>query len=160
MRNKPKMITRKQGKLVEITEEELRDTYEYRIYGVLDEESGHYLGHHRNCDINFCAICEGGLSHCIVCGGLEGTLTTNCCGRQLTKEEEEQIYGERSLDFRYGIWMQGVTSEYLFQSGNEMRLNIKNVRHALVKEKCVSIGDIKHFKEYVRERNDIINKVR
>ncbi len=57
------------------------------------------------CDLSYCAFCRGGLALCTVCGGFEGTLTTECCGRALTKAEEEAIYSERSLDFIGGQWV-------------------------------------------------------
>jgi len=52
-----------------------------------------------------CSICGGGLSMCIVCGGAEGSLTTDCCGRQITEEEVKQIYTLGELDFRAGKWV-------------------------------------------------------
>lgn len=45
------------------------------------------------------------LSDCIVCGGFEGTITTDCCGRRLTPEEEDRIYNKSDLDFRDGQWV-------------------------------------------------------
>jgi len=52
-----------------------------------------------------CPYCEGGLGFCTVCNGFEGTLTTECCGRRITKEEERKIYEEHSLDFKNGEWI-------------------------------------------------------
>lgn len=51
-----------------------------------------------------CQFCRGGLAHCIVCHGFEGTLTTECCGRKLTEEEEDKIYKQGTLDFKNGNW--------------------------------------------------------
>lgn len=52
-----------------------------------------------------CQFCEGGLFACTVCGGFEGTLTTDCCGRKLTSEEKDRIYHAANLDFRDGEWV-------------------------------------------------------
>lgn len=65
----------------------------------------HTLLTHTNCQRQYCAICEGGLSCCTVCGGFEGTLTTDCCGRQITEDEERRIYDDGALDFRNGEWV-------------------------------------------------------
>ena len=35
--------------------------------------------------------CEGNLAFCTVCKGAEGSLTTECCGRPITEEEEHKI---------------------------------------------------------------------
>lgn len=58
-----------------------------------------------SCDDPLCMICGGGLSHCTVCNGFEGTLTSECCGRKLTSEEERAVYEEGTLDFRQGEWV-------------------------------------------------------
>ena len=60
---------------------------------------------HKDCGNWSCPICVGGLGFCIVCGGAEGTLTTECCGRKITKEEEDRIYKQGNLDFRDGKWV-------------------------------------------------------
>lgn len=52
-----------------------------------------------------CWICGGGLSFCTVCKGAEGSLTSECCGRPITEEEEHKIYVEASLDFKNGEWV-------------------------------------------------------
>ena len=64
--------------------------------------------HECNCGSETCVFCAGGLDACDVCGGfggIEGTLTTDCCGRRLTKEEEDRIYKKGNLDFRNGQWV-------------------------------------------------------
>lgn len=70
-----------------------------------------------------CMFCDGGLASCIICGGFEGTLTTECCGRKITKEEEHKIYDEGSLDFKDGQWVNqptyGVSSHFA-------KLEVKN----------------------------------
>lgn len=57
------------------------------------------------CSSEECFICDGGLVACTVCGGLEGSLTTECCGRRLTQEEDDRIYKEKNLDFKNGQWV-------------------------------------------------------
>lgn len=52
-----------------------------------------------------CQWCDGGLFACIICGGAEGSLTTECCGRQLTEQEERRIYTVGDLNFRNGQWV-------------------------------------------------------
>lgn len=47
-----------------------------------------------------CQYCDGGLSWCITCGGAEGSLTTDCCGRKITADEETRIYNLGVLDYR------------------------------------------------------------
>lgn len=58
---------------------------------------------HKNCDIQHCAICEGGLAACVVCGSAEGTLTTECPARLLTDEQTELVYAGK-LDYVNGGW--------------------------------------------------------
>ena len=50
---------------------------------------------------------EDGLSHCMVCGGGEGSMPTLCPGRRLTSAETQDIYAG-ALDFNRSI-MQGAT---------------------------------------------------
>jgi hypothetical protein len=57
------------------------------------------------CNHPGCMFCDGGLFHCTVCNGFEGTLTTECCGRKLTEEEEHRIYNEGNLDYKGGEWV-------------------------------------------------------
>lgn len=58
----------------------------------------HTFEKHDKCDRLHCPICEGGLSHCTVCGGLEGSLPTECPGRHMTAQEIEDVYAGK-LDF-------------------------------------------------------------
>lgn len=59
----------------------------------MPEPKAHILIEHTNCQQSFCMICEGGLSICKVCGGMEGSLLPECPGRVLTLEEDEANYG-------------------------------------------------------------------
>ena len=52
-----------------------------------------------------CQFCDGGLGACTVCGGFEGTLTTECPGVRITPEQEDRIYKIGNLDFRDGEWV-------------------------------------------------------
>jgi hypothetical protein len=56
------------------------------------------------CKRTSCMVCNGGLSLCTICGGAEGSLTTDCPGKQLTGKEQDKIYAG-SLDFRDGSWV-------------------------------------------------------
>lgn len=49
-----------------------------------------------------CQFCHGGLGWCTTCNGFEGSLTTDCCGRKITPEEEDLIYKQGTLDYRDG----------------------------------------------------------
>jgi hypothetical protein len=58
-----------------------------------------------------CQFCDGGLGLCTVCDGAEGTLTTECPGRKITKEEAAKIYNWKSLDFKDGQWVEKQTTQ-------------------------------------------------
>ncbi len=47
---------------------------------------------------------RGDLAFCTTCKGGEGTLTTECCGRPMTEEEEHRVYKIGDLDFINGKW--------------------------------------------------------
>lgn len=55
------------------------------------------------CTEPYCRWCEGGLSLCTVCKGFEGTLTVDCPGFKIEKEDLELIY-HQDLDFVDGRW--------------------------------------------------------
>jgi len=83
--------------------------------GVIVEHGEKYIGfqlsphghvwHVCDCGKTGCQFCDGGLGFCTVCKGFEGTLTTHCCGRPLTKKEEYKIYSLGQLDYRDGEWV-------------------------------------------------------
>jgi len=58
-----------------------------------------------DCGRGSCLYCGGGLALCTVCGGAEGTLTTECCGRKISTLEEDRIYKDGNLDFQNGHWV-------------------------------------------------------
>ena len=47
---------------------------------------------------------NGELAFCTVCKGGEGSLTTECCGRPMTQDEEYHVYNIGDLDFVNGRW--------------------------------------------------------
>lgn len=51
-----------------------------------------------------CHYCDGGLKLCTVCGGAEGSLTTECPGVRMTEEQEDAVYKTGTLDFKDGKW--------------------------------------------------------
>lgn len=44
-----------------------------------------------NCDCNG-YVCRGGLAYCDVCGGAEGSLPTDCPGKRLTADQQDDVY--------------------------------------------------------------------
>ncbi len=55
------------------------------------------------CDHPHCPICEGGLALCIVCGGAEGSLPTDCPGYKMSQTQEDNVFN-KTLDFINGEW--------------------------------------------------------
>lgn len=53
-----------------------------------------------------CAICDGGLGLCKVCGGCEGSLPTECPGERMGSALQDAISGGL-LDFDCGVWYIG-----------------------------------------------------
>lgn len=51
-----------------------------------------------------CMFCDGGLTACGTCGGLEGGMPTQCPGRAMTGDEADAVYAG-ALDFRAGEWV-------------------------------------------------------
>lgn len=58
-----------------------------------------------NCGSDCCAICVGGLSICKNCGGVEGSLPSECPVQRMTSEQEDAVYDGR-LDYCNGEWVQ------------------------------------------------------
>ncbi len=50
-----------------------------------------------------CAVCDFGLAVCARCGGAEAGITTECCGRPMT-EEEQELVARGDLDYDMGVW--------------------------------------------------------
>lgn len=56
-----------------------------------------------NCGTMGCHFCDGGLFHCTVCNGFEGSLTSECFGHKLPEQVLDMVYKE-GWDFHDGIW--------------------------------------------------------
>lgn len=64
-----------------------------------------FLGADVPCDCDkdgHCMICDGGLSHCVVCHGAESDLPTDCTGKQMTTDQ--RIGVANGDDFKDGKW--------------------------------------------------------
>lgn len=48
-----------------------------------------------------CFLCDGGLACCVRCGGLEGSLPTDCPGEHMTEDRQDEVYSG-DLDYRVG----------------------------------------------------------
>lgn len=56
--------------------------------------------------VMYCNICDGGLSHCVTCGGAEGSMPTHCPGERMPQEVSDAVYGGLcDYDARLG-WVQ------------------------------------------------------
>ena len=64
----------------------------------------HIFETHINCEKSDCPVCDGGLDICIVCGLVEGSLTTDCPGYSCWAEKNENVYQGKE-DFKYGQWV-------------------------------------------------------
>lgn len=62
-----------------------------------------YIQHDKTCDRPNCEVCEGGIKICLVCGGIEGTLTTECIGERLSSHMLDSVY-EGAIDYKEGYW--------------------------------------------------------
>ena len=56
-----------------------------------------------DCDKPYCPFCRGGLGMCTVCTAVEGELTTECPGHEVTPKMKEAVYTGR-FDFVEGEW--------------------------------------------------------
>lgn len=63
----------------------------------------HDFERHNPCpDPGHCHICDGGLKHCVVCGGAESSLPKRCPGVRLSEQTLERITkGQMNFD---GEW--------------------------------------------------------
>lgn len=58
-----------------------------------------------NCEYG-CQFCDGGLGACSVCGAIEGSLTQDCPGVEVSKERQQQVY-KQGWDYVEGLgWHQ------------------------------------------------------
>ena len=73
------------------------------------------------CDDEHCNICNGGLAYCIVCYGAEGSLTTECCGRPMTEEEQDRVHMKQNLNFRDGEWKEESNLRWEREHADQLR---------------------------------------
>lgn len=94
-----------------------------------------------NSDCGTCSFCT--LTICKVCGGSEGSLTTECSGENNYQKDEDVYSGK--LDFRYGKWREGICTRIMLWSPdkaipNEIKylqeLLSENVPPDILKEEC------------------------
>lgn len=61
-----------------------------------------HVAHHcdtRTCD--GCMFCHGGLFACVTCGGLEGSVPTDCPGERMPEVVADEVYAG-AIDYRRG----------------------------------------------------------
>ena len=68
-----------------------------------------YIDNCDNSDCDSCPLCT--LIICKVCGGSEGSLTTECSGENSYQKDEDVYSGK--LDFRYGKWREGICTRIM-----------------------------------------------
>ena len=108
----------------------------------------HIYEKHQECDDQHCDVCDGGLAICVVCGGAEGTLTTDCQGRAMSEEEQEAVH-KGQIDFVEGRWITLVTRTAFtqwYQDNNIISFYGANIDMAHVAfnaglEKAASLSD-------------------
>lgn len=67
----------------------------------------HQYEEHKNCQTNYCNVCEGGLAICKICHLIEGSLTTDCPGEDSWDKHEQVYKGE--IDFVDRDWKNSVS---------------------------------------------------
>jgi hypothetical protein len=92
--------------LTSLTTSEALDTLsEQKRHEILGTPYGaHTLEAHTDCKIHGCAICEGGLAYCKVCGGAEASLPTECPGEKMSAQTADDVVACR-MDFKGGKWI-------------------------------------------------------
>lgn len=63
---------------------------------------GHRL---HSCNEENCFVCNGGLTLCIVCGGAEGSLPTDCPGRVMTPYQDMLVMSGQQDYYRVQGWV-------------------------------------------------------
>ena len=64
------------------------------VQAELEHRPHTYEKHERCTNPGVCQICDGGLAHCTVCGGFEGSLLDVCPGVQLTEAQHDWNYNK------------------------------------------------------------------
>jgi hypothetical protein len=63
----------------------------------------HVFLEHNDCNILTCPVCIDGICHCTLCGGTENSLPSECPGKQMTTDQEIQVYND-AIDYKNGKW--------------------------------------------------------
>lgn len=71
-----------------------------RVLAFVPQQWKHVL---HTCNREGCFICNGVLAQCIVCGGAEATLPTECPGVQMTQEQQDAVQLNQN-DYINGSW--------------------------------------------------------
>jgi hypothetical protein len=66
--------------------------------------TNHTYEQHVNCQRPHCPICDGGLSHCTACGGMEGSLPSECPKFRMNFALQDAIYAQ-DVDYLEGRWV-------------------------------------------------------
>lgn len=113
-----------------------------------------YIENCGNPDCGTCPLCT--LTICKVCGGSEGSLTTECSGEN-NHQKDEDVYSGK-FDFRYGKWREGICTRVMLWSPdkaipNEIKylqeLLSENAPSNVLQEECNYIAKwINTEKEY------------
>ena len=100
-----------------------------------------YIDNCGNPDCDTCPLCT--LTICKVCGGSEGSLTTECSGENSYQKDEDVYSGK--FDFRYGKWRPNICTRTMLWSSdkaipNEIKylqeLLSENAPPNILKEEC------------------------
>lgn len=76
------------------------------VYRVFMRGTHVLVRHEKGCITDgICFVCDGGLSVCEVCGGVEAELTKECLGRLLTKPEKACVM-RGDFNFVDGDWVE------------------------------------------------------
>lgn len=63
----------------------------------------HHWAHCTNPECTGCHLCHGGLAVCTVCGGMEGSLPSECPGASMPGDVQDAVYaGELDYTSREG----------------------------------------------------------
>ncbi len=57
-----------------------------------------------DCNKPYCQFCDGGLCYCVICGGGESSLPTECPGVKMSVSVEKAVQDGR-MDFVNGNWI-------------------------------------------------------
>jgi hypothetical protein len=66
--------------------------------------ANHVYEKHQGCNNPNCPVCDGSMTRCVVCGGSQGALTTDCPGELMLQKTLEMVDAGK-MDFRGGEWI-------------------------------------------------------